>query len=106
MVLQTLREGVRGSQTYRHYEKEAEIERHKQASNDVLQTLRERGQNSHIQTFQKRPTDEMTFINIMRQTDRQTDQARRQGITDPMTKGHRDSETEREILDKQLKLPD
>ena len=59
---------MRGSQTYRHYERGTEIERrkHKQASNDVLQTLRERGQNSHIQTFQKRPTDEMTFINTRR----------------------------------------
>ena len=46
VVLQTLREGVRGSQTYRHYETEGEIERHKQASNDVLQTIRERGQTA------------------------------------------------------------
>ena len=32
---------MRGSQTYIHYEMEAEIERHKQANNEVLQILRE-----------------------------------------------------------------
>ena len=32
---------MRDSQTYRQYEREAEIERHKQANNEVLQTLRE-----------------------------------------------------------------
>ena len=50
---------MRGSQTYRQYEKEAEIERHKQANNAVLQTLREgvRGSQTYRQYEREAETE-------------------------------------------------